>query len=83
MGEEVGLHDVLQGHTGHGQAEVGGGDDRCHREAGVCADAECDGDAGGRDAVVTADLDKNGQDAVVQWVRRDGQTDEAAQEGKD
>ena len=83
MGEEVGLHDVLQGHTGHSQTEVGGGDDRSHREAGVGADAERDGDAGGRDAIVAADLDQHGQDAVVQRVRRDGQTDEAAQEGED
>ena len=62
---------------------AGGGDDRSHREAGVGADAERDGDAGGRDAIVAADLDQHGQDAVVQRVRRDGQTDEAAQEGED
>ena len=82
MGDEVGLHQILQLHAGYGHAQISGGDDGGHGEAGVCTDAECNGNAGCGDAIVAADLNQHGQDAIVQRIGGDGKTNEAAEEAK-
>lgn len=77
------FHMIFQFQAGNGEAEIGRGNNWCQREATVGANTKGDRHTLSGNAVILANLNKHGQDAVIERIGGNCQTNESSEESKD